>query len=136
MSYRSGFSQPLELYCCSLRLLTGSDLQQLIETEKDHKLEIHLYNTSFCTFVQDGLDSQPSELDPQQESGAGAREGEAGGDPIAMLKDSIPGTPGEDYPIYAEAPETKFTCDSRVNGGKPCFIKMGHSLMTSLIITL
>ncbi len=35
-----------------------------------------------------------------------------------MLRDSIPGTPGEDYPIYADAPETKFECEGRVNGGQ------------------
>ena len=34
-----------------------------------------------------------------------------------MLQTSIPGTPGEDYPIYAEAPETAFTCDGQVDGG-------------------
>lgn len=44
-------------------------------------------------------------------------EDENSGDPIAMLRDSVPGTPGEDYPIYAEAPETKFTCDAKLNGG-------------------
>jgi len=40
-----------------------------------------------------------------------------------MLKDAIPGTPGEDYPIYAEAPETKFTCDGKLNGGRSNTIK-------------
>lgn len=71
------------------------------------------------------IEAQASELDQRQAGGAasaGGRQGEgdaegAGGDPIAMLKDSIPGTPGEDYPIYAEAPETKFSCDGQVNGG-------------------
>ena len=63
---------------------------------------------------QDGLQSEASELDSAQE----ARDGAGSGDPIAMLKDSVPGTPGEDYPIYADAPETAFTCDGRVNGGE------------------
>ena len=31
---------------------------------------------------------------------------------------SIPGVPGEDYPIYAEVPETAFSCDGQVDGGK------------------
>ena len=36
---------------------------------------------------------------------------------LKMLMTSVPGTPGEDYPIYAEAPETAFTCDGQVDGG-------------------
>ena len=31
---------------------------------------------------------------------------------------SIPGVPGEDYPIYAEVPETAFSCDGQVDGGE------------------
>merc|ERR1719510_1563263 len=38
-------------------------------------------------------------------------------DPLAMLQASIPGVPGEDYPIYAEVPETAFLCDGQVDGG-------------------
>jgi len=34
-----------------------------------------------------------------------------------MLASSIPGVPGEDYPIYAEVPESGFTCDGQVDGG-------------------
>ena len=41
---------------------------------------------------------------------------------LAMLQGSIPGVPGEDYPIYAEVPETAFSCDGQVDGGKMiCF---------------
>merc|ERR1711937_335472 len=38
-------------------------------------------------------------------------------DPLAMLQSSIPGIPGEDYPIYAEVPESGFVCDGQVDGG-------------------
>merc|ERR1719237_1838335 len=38
-------------------------------------------------------------------------------DPLAMLQASIPGVPGEDYPIYAEVPESGFACDGQVDGG-------------------
>merc|ERR1711937_563898 len=38
-------------------------------------------------------------------------------DPLAMLQSSIPGIPGEDYPIYAEVPESVFSCDGQVDGG-------------------
>ena len=34
-----------------------------------------------------------------------------------MLQNAIPGVPGEDYPIYAEVPESGFTCDGQVDGG-------------------
>merc|ERR1711970_1352293 len=38
-------------------------------------------------------------------------------DPLAALQGSIPGVPGEDYPIYAEVPESGFACDGQVDGG-------------------
>merc|ERR1712223_889376 len=38
-------------------------------------------------------------------------------DPLAMLQGAIPGVPGEDYPIYAEVPESGFACDGQVDGG-------------------
>merc|ERR1719251_821902 len=34
-----------------------------------------------------------------------------------MLMNAVPGVPGEDYPIYAETPETAFSCDGQVDGG-------------------
>ena len=48
--------------------------------------------------------------------GAGARGG--GGGDIGDLSETIPGIAGEDYPIYAEVPDTGFTCDGQVEGGK------------------
>ena len=33
------------------------------------------------------------------------------------LEEAIPGTPGEDYPIYASPPESSFVCDGQVDGG-------------------
>ena len=42
----------------------------------------------------------------------------AGDDPLAALSGSIPGVPGEDYPIYAEVPETAFSCEGQVDGGE------------------
>merc|ERR1711862_950299 len=41
----------------------------------------------------------------------------AGDDALSALSNSIPGVPGEDYPIYAEVPETAFSCDGQVDGG-------------------
>ena len=37
---------------------------------------------------------------------------------LKMLMTNVPGSPGEDYPIYAEAPETAFTCEGQVPGGE------------------
>uniref|UniRef100_A0A0K2TQ41 Putative LOC100901383 [Metaseiulus occidentalis] n=1 Tax=Lepeophtheirus salmonis TaxID=72036 RepID=A0A0K2TQ41_LEPSM len=49
-------------------------------------------------------------------TGSGSELNEVG-DPIAMLEKAIPGVPGQDYPIYAEAPETGFSCDGQIDGG-------------------
>ena len=37
---------------------------------------------------------------------------------LAALEANIPGIPGEDYPIYSEVPESGFTCDGQVDGGR------------------
>merc|ERR1719350_2274477 len=36
---------------------------------------------------------------------------------LKMLMTSVPGVPGEDYPIYAETPETAFSCSGQLPGG-------------------
>ena len=51
------------------------------------------------------------------EGGAADDAGGADADNLAMLEKSVPGIPGEDYPIYAEVPETAFVCDGQVDGG-------------------
>ena len=45
-------------------------------------------------------------------------QGGGGGGDIGDLSETIPGVAGEDYPIYAEVPDTGFTCDGQVEGGK------------------
>merc|ERR1712098_213208 len=47
--------------------------------------------------------------------GGGFGGGGAGGE--GSLEETIPGIPGEDYPIYSEVPETSFFCDGQVDGG-------------------
>ena len=37
-------------------------------------------------------------------------------DPIEALSEAIPGSPGEDYPIYSSPPETSFACDGYIEG--------------------
>lgn len=41
----------------------------------------------------------------------------SGDDNIAMLEKAVPGVPGQDYPIYAEVPDTSFSCLGQVDGG-------------------
>jgi hypothetical protein len=36
---------------------------------------------------------------------------------LEALAGNIPGTPGEDYPIFAEVPESDFSCEGQVDGG-------------------
>jgi len=40
-----------------------------------------------------------------------------GDDPLQWLRNSIPGEPGTDYPIYPSVGETAFSCDGLVFGG-------------------
>lgn len=49
--------------------------------------------------------------------GAESREAESTDAGLDMLMKAVPGVPGEDYPIYSEAPETEFSCEGQVNGG-------------------
>ena len=37
-------------------------------------------------------------------------------DPLEALAVSIPGSPGEDYPIYSSPPDTSFLCDGFIEG--------------------
>ena len=38
-------------------------------------------------------------------------------DDMSGLSESIPGVPGEDYPILSSPPDTSFSCLDKVNGG-------------------
>ena len=39
-----------------------------------------------------------------------------GQDDFNLISSSIPGVPGEDYPLFATSPETSFLCDGRIAG--------------------
>ena len=45
-----------------------------------------------------------------------------GDDPLDWLRDSIPGEPGVDYPIFSAVEQTAFSCDGKVFGGKNFFL--------------
>merc|ERR1719187_1781707 len=50
--------------------------------------------------------------------GAGGQGAYAGDDGEGgSLEETIPGIPGDDYPIFSEVPETSFFCDGQVDGG-------------------
>merc|ERR1712168_1273425 len=64
-----------------------------------------------------GYEQLPAEYGADQagyDADAAASDADAA---LAMLQGSIPGVPGEDYPIYAEVPESGFTCEGQVDGG-------------------
>jgi len=64
-----------------------------------------------------GYEQPPAEYGADQagyDADAAASDADAA---LAMLQGSIPGVPGEDYPIYAEVPESGFVCDGQVDGG-------------------
>ena len=65
-------------------------------------------------------EEEPLETYNDLDADASALEGKSADSGLDMLMNAIPGIPGEDYPIYAEAPETEFSCEGQVNGGK-CF---------------
>merc|ERR1711962_948335 len=66
---------------------------------------------------QDALDTYGASADQAAYNDLDSAASDAPGDALSMLEGSIPGVPGLDYPIYAEAPETGFTCDGQVDGG-------------------
>ena len=41
-----------------------------------------------------------------------------GDDPLQWLRDSIPGEPGVDYPIFSAVEQTQFSCEGKVFGGR------------------
>ena len=45
-----------------------------------------------------------------------------GDDPLQWLRDSIPGEPGVDYPIFSAVEQTALSCDGKVFGGKFFFL--------------
>merc|ERR1719233_1485125 len=48
----------------------------------------------------------------------GGNDGNQGdGGQSGSLEEAIPGIPGDDYPIFAEVPETSFVCDGQADGG-------------------
>merc|ERR1711892_847651 len=61
-------------------------------------------------------DDQPAYQDQDVYQGA-ASDAISSDDNLAMLEKSVPGVPGEDYPIYSEVPETGFGCEGQVDGG-------------------
>merc|ERR1719295_2468513 len=61
--------------------------------------------------------AQPAYGDDQDVYQGAASSPAGSDDNIAMLEKAVPGIPGEDYPIYAEVPESGFSCDGQVDGG-------------------
>ena len=49
--------------------------------------------------------------------GAGGFNDPSSGDTEGSLEETIPGVPGDDYPIFAQVPDTSFLCDGQSEGG-------------------
>ena len=79
--------------------------------------EVPVYEEEALDNYEEPLDNYEEPLDGyNDELDAAASDAEAS-DPLKMLMNAVPGVPGEDYPIYAETPETAFSCDGQVDGG-------------------
>lgn len=64
--------------------------------------------------------SSQAEYQAQPSSSSQSQSSPSSGDDhqgLDWLLKSVPGQPGTDYPIFAEAPETSFLCDGQVEGG-------------------
>lgn len=64
-----------------------------------------------------GAPPAQAEYEGQGSSQSDAQEGGDDHQGLDWLLKSVPGQPGTDYPIFAEAPETSFLCDGQVEGG-------------------
>jgi hypothetical protein len=53
------------------------------------------------------------------------------GNGLKMLMNAVPGVPGEDYPIFSEAPETAFSCDGKVDGGNDIILVSFNFIKTN-----
>jgi len=74
------------------------------------------------TGAGNGYGAPPSQAEYQgsPSSSSQSQAAPSGGDDhqgLDWLLKSVPGQPGTDYPIFAEAPETSFLCDGQVEGG-------------------
>ena len=59
--------------------------------------------------------------------------GVAGGGDVDELLETVPGAPGEDYPVYSEVPETAFQCDGQVNPNIILYRKCQEKVKLSLL---
>ena len=82
----------------------GAPSEEVIETRVEE----------LPAYVEEPLDSY-GDLNAE---GSDLEEKAAGDAGLEMLMKNVPGTPGEDYPIYSEAPVTAFSCEGQVNGGE------------------
>jgi len=100
------------LACILALALVGSSVGQF---RRGQRLRSGRQETGYA--APDYDDAQPA-YGGDQDVYQGAASSPAGSDDnIAMLEKAVPGVPGEDYPIYAEVPESGFACDGQVDGG-------------------
>jgi len=66
------------------------------------------------SYAQQGGRANPRKNGDKKSGGKRGGGGQQMTDGITMLRKSLPGIPGQDYPIYGEIPETSFSCDGQV----------------------
>ena len=102
----------------------GAPEEEIIDLKADESEELPTYEEEpletyesadepLDTYAEEPLDSYANDL----ESDASALDEKSADSGLDMLMKAVPGIPGEDYPILAEAPETEFSCEGQVNGG-------------------
>jgi len=77
-------------------------------------LASHLAGGQLAGYGPPPPDQEPLE---SESGGSGGSHGHSdSSDPLAWLREAIPGEPGVDYPILSVAPETSFECTNRPDG--------------------
>jgi len=96
--------------------------EEVIDLRAEETEEILEYEEPLDTYAEEPLETYEAEApletyENDLESDASALDEKSADSGLDMLMKSVPGVPGEDYPILAEAPETEFSCEGQVNGG-------------------
>merc|ERR1719297_186846 len=102
--------------CILAFALVGSSVGQF-RSGRNQRLRGGRQETGYAAPAADYDSAQPAYGDDQDVYQGAASDQVGSDDNIAMLEKAVPGIPGEDYPIYAEVPESGFSCDGQVDGG-------------------
>jgi len=96
--------------------------EEVIDLRAEETEEIPEYEEPLASYAEEPLETYEAEAPLETyandlDADASALDEKSADSGLDMLMKSVPGVPGEDYPILAEAPETEFSCEGQVNGG-------------------